>query len=70
MTENTDEVGMVKNGRVEIGKTPSVHSGEASEMIKAGEAITRSEEDMDVSLPVANYSTSAQFLQDLVSGDI
>lgn len=65
-----NEEGMVKNGRVEVGKTPSVHSGEPSEMIKSGEAITFNEEDMDVTIPTQDYLTSAQFLKDLISGDI
>ena len=64
------EEGMVKTGRVEVGKTPSVHSGEPSEMIKAGEAITFNEEALDVSVPQADYLKSPQFLKDLISGDI
>lgn len=69
MIEDSDE-GMVKNGRVEIGKTPSVHSGIPSDMIKAGEAITFSEENLDVILPLADYTTSPQFLKDLITEDI
>lgn len=34
---------MEKNGRVEVGKTPSALSGKPSEMIKKGEAITKEE---------------------------
>lgn len=45
---NTDEEPMVKNGRVEVGKTPSVLSGKPSEMIKKGEAITKDEKDLEV----------------------
>lgn len=69
MSEYTED-GMVKNGRVELGVTPSVHSGAPSEMIKEGEAITREEADMDVSIPVLDYANSPQFLKDLIAGDI
>ena len=73
MEENIEE-GMVKNGRVEVGKTPSVHSGAPSEMIKQGEAITQDEENLDVMvqpdvLP-GDYTNSSQFLKDLLAGDI
>jgi hypothetical protein len=38
---------MVKRGRVEVGLTPSIHSGKPSEMVKKGEAITKDEEALD-----------------------
>ncbi len=69
MSEHAEE-GMIKNGRVEVGVTPSVHSGAPSEMIKEGEAITYDEADLDVSVPIQDYTSSPQFLKDLIAGDI
>lgn len=35
---------MTKNGQIQIGKTPSVVSGDPSEIIKKGEALCKDEE--------------------------
>ena len=43
---------MVKTGRVEVGVTPSVHSGKPSQMVKEGEAITEDEEELTVSVHI------------------
>ena len=48
MCEQTDEEPqMEKRAVVVIGKTPSVHSGKPCEMIKNGEAILSSEEELN-----------------------
>jgi hypothetical protein len=41
---------MEKNARVEVGKTPSVHSGRPSELEQGGEAVCRDELQKKASL--------------------
>lgn len=41
---------MIKNGRVEVGKTPSVVSGEKSQSICEGEPVRRYERPVDPGL--------------------
>lgn len=64
-TEVESTEGMVKTGRVEVGVTPSVHSGEPCEMVKNGEAIREDEQDK----PVVEELKS-QFYRDFVDGTI
>lgn len=42
---------MIKNSRIEEGKTPSVHSGRPSQMIKKGEAICEDEQTLEIPVP-------------------
>ena len=48
MSEEEIEPMMEKRGMVEVGVTPSIHSGKPSEMIKQGEAILSCEDELDV----------------------